>query len=53
MCCAGSPPEARLTQQVQQHFGENFDDLESASANRHGRARHPKFAANEVDLALA
>ena len=33
--------------------GENFDDLESAPANRHGRAKDPKFAASKVDLALA
>ena len=33
--------------------GENFDDLESAPANRHGRAKDPKFAAGKVDLALA
>ena len=33
--------------------GENFDDLESASANRHGRPKDPEFAAGKVDLALA
>ena len=32
--------------------GENFDDLESAPADRHGRAKDPEFAAGKVDLAL-
>ena len=33
--------------------GENFNDLESAPANRHGRTKDPEFAAAKIDLALA
>src|ERR1700733_1138613 len=31
--------------------GEYFDDLKSPTANRHGRAEDPEFAAGKVDLA--
>jgi hypothetical protein len=33
--------------------GENFDDLEGATANRYRRTKDPQFAASKVDLALA
>jgi hypothetical protein len=34
-------------------LGENFDDVEGACANRHGRTKDPKFTTNKVDLAFA
>ena len=34
-------------------LGQNFDDLKSASTHRRGRAKNPKFAAGEINLALA
>ena len=34
-------------------LGQNFDELEGAPTNRHGRPENPKFAASKVDLALA